>query len=624
MAANTTIQVSELDFDNIKSSLKTFLQSQSRFADYDFEGSNMSVLIDLLAYNTHYMTYFLNMVASESHLETAQLRNSVVEIAKELGYTPTSNRGATARIRLTVTPSNNQIETVTVPRDTKFTATVDNQTLAFSTPITTQIIKNANSAFVSTLNITEGDPLTHRFPVTTSTSKYVLPNKDVDTTSIRVRVQVSSGDLSNTTYIKADSINTLTANSAVYFLEEGSDDQYQIRFGDNTIGKKPVNGNIIIVDYKVSNGPLGNGANSFSLSGSSIDGHTNTSFTLVEAATGGVNKESISSIKFNAPKNYETQNRAVTVNDYRSIVLRDNPDIQSIIVWGGEDNDPPLYGKVLLSMKPRIGTILGEDRKSDIITSLKKYNVMSIDPEIVDASYTYIEPTVNVSYDSNATSLTGAAIADKVASKIIQFESDKLGIFDRSFRYSQLVRYIDDADTSIVGNLTSLKLHKKFQPNTSVATTYRFNFDNSIEAPGEDHPSHDGHHGITSSTFTYNGVNGCKIDDDGNGVLRIFYISATGSLIYLNRNAGTVDYSNGIVVLKSILISAYTGNEMEVSVTPSINDITSRRNRILLFDNSRIVVTDINTNAVAATVTSVQTAGATVTANDQALSTVIL
>ena len=603
MAANSAINVTSLNFDNIKESMKTYIASKPEFTDYNFEGSTISMLLDLLAYNTYQNAFYTSMVGNEMFLDSALLRDSVVSRAKMLNYVPRSARGASTTLTVEITPTGAP-DSVTVAKDSEFSATIDGEAYKFVTPQAYSFSSTDN--YSGTITITEGRPVTHRFTVNTNSPvRYILPNENVDTTSITVDVQTSSSDASSVRYNLASDITEVQANSAVYFLQEVEDNQYEITFGDDVIGQAPVDANIVIANYRICNGTDGNGISSFT-SPSTLGG-SSTFTTLVDAATsGGANNETIESIKFNAPKNYETQNRAVLAEDYKRLILRYNGDVQSISVWGGEENNPPIYGKVYISIKPTIGNTISSQRKTEITTELKKYNVLSIDPEFVDATFLYIRPTVEVRYDSKTTTLTGPQVQTKVLNAITNFESTKLGTFDnKTFRYSQFVKAIDAADSSIVSNLTTIRIEKRFVPSLTNSTTYNVSFSNALHNP---HPGH--RYAISSSAFTYRG-NTSYFDDDGNGNLRIYYIAGSNTRVYTNETAGVVNYRTGLVTINAFLPSAFVGSSLSIFADSADDDVNAIRNQILLIAGANVTLIDDATTLVAATTVTATTSGVT-------------
>ena len=606
MAANSSISVTNLDFDEIKSGLKTFISAKPEFTDYNFEGSTISLLLDLLSYNTYQNAFYTSLIGNEMFLDSAQLRESVVSRAKMLNYTPTSEKGASVFVDIDITPTTS-VESVTIDKNTEFSATIDGRSFKFVTPEATTIF-SGTGVFSANVEIIEGRPLTHQWTVDANNPvKYVLPNDKIDTRSITVEVQTSATDTSVTNYLLADDITSVTATTAVYFLQEVEDERYEVYFGDNVIGKSPDNNNVVKISYRVCNGTEGNGITSFS-NPSTIGGHSNFTVSVNGTTSGGQSKENIEQIKFNAPKNFETQNRAVLAEDYKRIILRDNSDFNSISVWGGEENDPPVFGKVFIAIKPKEANLISSDRKNSIKTNLKKYNVLSIDPEFVDATFLYINPTVEVFFDKTKTALTAAEVQTKVLDAITDFESNNLGTFiSRRFRFSTFVRAIDAADGSILASLTSLKMEKRFEPSVTASSNYTLAFNNPLHHP------HAGHiYSIDSSAFTFKGRTESFFDDDGYGILRIYYIDASqNQRVYLDNTAGTVDYKNGVVKIESFLPSAFSGSSLSVFAKPDKENIDSLRNQILLISNARVTMVDDATSALAATTVTATTSGVT-------------
>tara|TARA_Y100001938_G_scaffold151140_1_gene246500 strand:+ start:1550 stop:3415 length:1866 start_codon:yes stop_codon:yes gene_type:complete len=605
MAANSSISVTNLNFDDIKTSLKDYISSKPEFTDYNFEGSTISLLLDLLSYNTYQNAFYTSMVGNEMFLDSAQLRESVVSRAKMLNYTPTSEKGASVFVDIDITPDTS-VNFVTIEKDAEFSSTIDGRTFKFVTPEATTIY-STTGVYSANVEIIEGRPLTHQFTVDSNNPvKYVLPNDKIDTRSISVEVQKSSTDTSLTTYTLADDITAVTANSAVYFLQEVADEQYEVFFGDDVIGQAPDNNNIVKISYRVCNGTDGNGVTSFT-NPSTIGGHSNFTVSVNGTTAGGQSKESIDQIKFNAPKNFETQNRAVLAEDYKRIILRENSDFNSISVWGGEENDPPIYGKVYVSVKPKEANLISSDRKNSIKTTLKKYNVLSIEPEFVDATFLYINPTVDVFYDKTKTTLTASEVQAKVSDAIENFEDTNLGTFiNRKFRFSKFVNAVDFADPSITSSLTSLLLEKRFEPSTTTKATYTIAFNNAIHHP------HQGHiYSLSSSAFTF-GSKESYLDDDGFGNVRIYYIdTSTNTRIVQDATAGTIDYITGVVKLEAFLPTAFSGSNLSVYVKPDKENIDSVRNQILLIANAKVTMFDDATSRLTATTVTATTSGVT-------------
>ena len=603
MAANSAIRVTDLNFSQIKNNLKTFLRAKPEFTDYDFEGSGLSNLLDLLAYNTYQQSIYVNMVGNEMFLDSAQIRNNVVARAKMLGYTPTSARGSQATLRVTVSPTSN-LTSVTIASNTLFTSTLDGIQYKFTTD-KPYVLLQSQGYNSNTVIIKEGEPITQKFTVDTSSAqRFILDNNNIDTTSIKVSIQTSSANTTKTTFTQATNLVDVQANSNVYFIQENEDGKYELLFGDDILGKAVDNGNIVITDYRVVNGSLTNGANNF-VSPSSIGGQATFTVSVANNASIGANAESTASIKFNAPKSFQRQNRAVIKNDYARTILAEAPDIEAVSVWGGEDNDPPIYGKVYIAAKPSGGNLLSDQRKAELVTLLQSKNVVTISPTFVDATYLYVVPSITVRYDVAATTLVAGQISDKVATAVVNFETASLTLFDKKFRESEFIEDMVDADPSIKGANITYRMMKRFTPNQNVTTSYSIAFNNGISNP------HAGHSGAVASTsFTFRNQT-CFLDDDGNGVLRIYYLDSQNQRTYLNTSAGTVDYSSGLCVIKSVIITS--SDTIEVSVKPAINDISPTRNMLLLISKASIDVVNDSTGVVESSVSNITTAGTTET-----------
>ena len=598
MAANTQLNITGTNFDDIKTNLKTYLKGQTKFQDYDFETSTMSILLDLLSYNTYYNAVYLNQVANEMFLDSALLRNNVVSRAKMLGYTPTSIKGSTAHISLVFTPGDAP-PSITVPRNTKFNSSIDGKTYTFVTTSTNVV--NSAASYTANVAITEGYPLTHRFTVSAANPvRYIIPNRNVDTSSFTIKVQASASNTALSIFSRADDLTDVDSTSDVFFVHENEGGRYEVTFGDGVLGTALQEGNIISIEYRIASGTDTNGALVFT-GPDTIAGYS--AYTLVTSANsaGGANQESISSIKFNAPKNFATQNRAVTADDYKRIVLNGNPDLQTIRVWGGEENTPPIFGKVYVSAKPLVGTLLSQQRKNELVQFLEKRNVMSIDPEFVDPMYLYVQPDVTVRVDFTKTSATAGDIATAVTNKIVTYESDNLGNFgDNVYRHqlADFVRKIDEFAILSVG--VELSMQKRFQPVTTQPTTYKIQFSNKIYNP---HSSHQG--AFSSSIFTFGGIANHYMDDDGDGNIRFYYYSSDQTKIYSDREAGSINYATGAVEINHKHITYAPGTEIKLIAEAADYDIFSVRNLIPLIADASITVINHATSAVDASVATV-------------------
>ena len=482
--SNTALRVTELDFNTIKSNLKAFLRSQSEFQDFDFEGSGMSVLLDILAYNTHYMSFYLNMVANESFLDSSQLRASVLSHAKSIGYIPTSKQGSQALINLLVTPSDSESSTETsivLDKYTRFLGQdIDGVNYPFVALYSNTIVKSAGSFAVSNVALKQGEVITLQYEMspTNTTRRFEIPSANVDASSIFITVQESSTNTDIKTYNKALDITVLNSNSEVYFIEENENLNYTFYFGDGVLGKKPRVGNIITCTYLDNVGGLSNNITNFTAI-DSIGGlyRNNVNITTVTSSYGGVEKETIEQVKFRAPYFYTTQNRSVTSSDYETLITKDFPNIQSVSVWGGEDNDPVIYGKVFLSLKTDQNIALTNADKEFIKDSLiRNRNVVTVTPEIVDPDFAYLRIVAKISYNPNLTSLQANEIAQLVRAAILDYNDRELNAFTSTFRKSKLAQYMENAEKSIVGSDTTVFVQKRVTLDYNNTRKYDINY----------------------------------------------------------------------------------------------------------------------------------------------------
>ena len=589
------LKVSELDFDTIKTNLKNFLSDQNELSDYNFDGSAMSVLLDLLSYNTHYNAFYLNMVVNEMFLDTATIRNSVVSRAKHLGYTPLSVRGSKAYIDLTITPADTPA-TIVIEKDTQFSSTVNGIGYIFSTSNSTTVNVNSNGIYTTAnVELAQGIPLTHRYTANTADpdQRFGLPNANTDTSTLTVRIQTSATSSNLYTYALANDTTTVNATSNTYWLEESEDGKYEIIFGDGVIGRKPITGNIILLSSLVADATETNGAKTFTPV-SSVGGYGNVAISTRTVAAGGSERDGISKIKFNAPRNYQAQNRAVTINDYIRILQRDYPAAESVIAWGGETSDPPVYGKVYIAVKPATGLTLSTATKDYIKnTVLGKRNVVSITPEIQDPDYMYVTVNSTIKYDSTMTTKAADTIKASISNTIYNYGVDNLQNFANEFRYSPMVKKIDETEPSIESSLTTIKLKRTFTPTLATALSYTLNFSNELfEISGAA--------SISSTEFSHLDDGGtlrigCSLQDS-NGVMQIFRTVGADRVTVAN-NVGIVTYGSGKVALTSfapVVISDGTSN-VAITVTLASSDITPVRDQILLIANSDIGLAMVDT-----------------------------
>lgn len=477
--ANTALRVTELDFDSIKNNLKTYLRSQTEFQDFDFEGSGMGVLLDILAYNTHYMGYYLNMTANEMFLDTAQLRGSVLSHAKMINYIPTSRRGAKAVVNIQVTPSATEdsvTNTISIPKYKKFIGSdIDGQNYGFVTLSANVATKSANTFTFSNVAIYQGDVVTRQFIMDPGNTKrsFTLPSANIDTSTLTVTVQESTSNTFTSEYFIVNDITSITSNAEVYFIEENQDLNYTIYFGDDVIGKKPKNGSVITATYLDTIGEKSNNISKFVASGGIAQYTDNVSITSIQSSFGGREKETIEQVKFRAPYYFATQNRAVTADDYAAILTKDYQNIDSVSVWGGEQNDPPVYGKVYISLKMKnnfyLTNIEKETIKQELISSK---NVLTVTPEIVDPDYTFILINGNVYYNPSLTTSSVDTIRQFVVASVVDYEAAELNRFDSTFRKSKLQNYVEAAEKSITGSEIRVYLQKRIDIDPAITTNY--------------------------------------------------------------------------------------------------------------------------------------------------------
>ena len=594
----SNLRISELDFDQIKTNLKTFLKAQNEFTDYDFEGSGLSTLLDVLAYNTHYNAYLANMVVNEMFLDSAVKRSSAVSIAKHLGYTPVSTRGSVANLDIVVTSPTNLPASLTMDRYTPFTSTVDGAPYTFLTTEAKTALRVGTTYTFSDVDVTEGTLLSYSYVVsdTTPNSKYEIPNSAVDTTTMLVSVQTSSSDTTTTTYTLTTDITGLDTTSKVYFLEQNPQGNYQIYFGDGTIGKSLTAGNIVTIQYMIATGSAVNVSSTVSQSftaGTTIGGSSNIAITVNSNSTGGADAESITSIKFNAPRVNASKNRAVTAADYEALILSNYAGAESVSVWGGEDNDPPYYGRVIISLKPFSGFTISDATKESIATNiLKSKQALTTTPVFVDPVFFHVGINADVIYNSSATTLSSEQIKAQVNDAITTYFSTSLQKFNKNYIHSTLINAILSKNNSITSALLTVKLQRRILPTLNTVNV--FSGDTSIKFRNAIKPGT-----LTSSYFfiTVNGVTTLvKItdlpdttpsSDTGTGTLRI--VNATTDVV-LFANIGTVSYGTGIVSITSITPTGLPAGTTDIRITGSVQEssynLSVSRNEILIQDDT--------------------------------------
>ena len=475
------LQITELDFDTIKTNLKSFLKQQTEFQDYDFEGSGLNVLVNLLAYNTHYNAYYLNMVANESFLDTALLRDSVVSHAKTLGYIPHSKTASTAVINLTIDSGNSTLDTLTIPKGYVFNSDlIDKRIFNFVVMDENTVTKSNTSYHFENLNIKEGELTTYTYTYDEASnpkSVFLLPDADIDTSTITVIVKPSASNTTSTVYNKVTDILDVTAASEVFYLQESKGGKYQIYFGDGTVGKKLDDGSVVALTYLLTNGDLANKATGFSQT-SAIGGYSTSTIEVLSVAAGGSDRETVEEIKTSSPLQFTTQNRLVTIKDYESYIKKNYPSIDSLSVWGGEDEVPAVYGKVLISLKPKANYYITEIEKTRILNEIiKPKSIVSVSAEIRDAEFLFILLNNTVKYDSKRTTLSEAILKSSIRNAIISYRDTNLNKFGSIFALSKLQDSIDSISLNgIIGSETVVRLQRRFQPEIGLTSNYKINF----------------------------------------------------------------------------------------------------------------------------------------------------
>ena len=587
---NKRLNVTELDFDDIKSNMKTFMRNQDEFTDYDFEGSGVNALLDVLAYNTHYLAMNVNMAANEMFLDTASVRASVVSHAKTLGYTPNSARAPIGYVNVTL---NNigTLTTATIPAETVFTASVDDVSYQFVTVAEyTQPVSNGVLSF-SNIPIYEGTYSKNRYTVDTKNvdQKFKLTSDRADTTTLKVQVFDSALSSNFSTYNLATDITQVGSTSNVYFLQECGDGRFEVYFGDGVVGRALSDNNVVVLSYVVSNKTKANGATNFRTT-AAISGITDITVATVSSASGGTEPESIQSIKLNAPLDYASQGRAVTPEDYKAIIPKVYPNAKSVQVWGGEDNSVAVYGRAYVSIVPNAGSITAS-AKEQIVKDIKNtYAIASVTPVIVDPITTFIKLGVNFKYNKKSTTKASETLVSNVTKTLQDYDTNSLQKFDGLFRHSVVTGLIDDTDESILSNITTVKLSQFVTPTLNVNTKYTLEFNNAIYNPHSGHAKAEG--GVLSSTgFKISGsANEMFLNDDGNGIVRMYYFSDGTTLTYQDETAGTINYATGKIELTALNITSISNvdgaasTKIRLVVTPSSTDVVAVRNQILQID----------------------------------------
>ena len=584
-------QFTNLDFNTLRAQIKDYLRSNSNFTDFDFEGSNFSILIDTLAYNSYITSYNTNMAVNESFIDSATLRENVVSLARNIGYVPRSKKSAVARVSFNVDTSATSALSVKLNAGLVALGNVQGGNFVFSIPEDITVTPNSNKiASFNDISIYEGTYLTKSFKVISSQTnqRFILPNSNIDTSSIRVEVKENGSSLTYNAYTNIFDVNS---ESRLFLVQEIDDEKYQILFGDGVLGKKPGNGAEISVSYIVTNGENGNGAANFNFSGT-LTSNTGATIvdgisllTTIQSSENGDSIESIDNIKYLAPRVYASQYRAVTPNDYTSLIPFLYPNIDSVSAYGGEELDPPQFGKVFITVKPKNGEFLTAAAKDSIKNDLKKYTVAGIKQEFLDLMYLYVEFKTTVSYDSGFIS-DQLNLQSRIISAIETYaKSADINSFGGRLKYSKLLSQIDKVDTGITSNITTLVIRRNMIPLYNQLATYEVCYGNKFHADLEGF-------NIRSSAFRIEDVDGdvyltdLPNSDQLTGVVRFFTMN-NGIITYINNNAGVVDYVKGEVDLFPLnIVSTSLSNRVEIEATPESNDIVAKENLYIVLDTT--------------------------------------
>jgi len=572
------LNISEVDFFKQKDNLKTFYASQNEFLDFDFEGSAINILLDALAYTSHYAGVHLNMASSEMFLGSAQLRSSVVSKSKDMGYIPYQMSAAKVIIGLSITPADSPI-VIDVPKGTEFSVSLDGNSYTFVTTQSYQLQdKIGNGVYIGDVEAIQGKLMYEEwvYDATDPTQKFVILNKQIDPSTLQINIQHNTTGGTIEAWSLADNIISLDRTSKSYFIQETSNGSVEVYFGDDIIGAKPIHDNLIKVSYIATDGILGNNMHLFSLVGS-IDGYSPEQFALsvASASGGGGEKETIESIKISAPLSYATQSRAVVPSDYRSLVKSKFGFLESISVWGGEDNNPPQYGKVFLAAKPTYGNVLSNVTKTEITKYLKSLNIVGIRPDVIDADFVYVNVVSDVEFQETLTTDRASDISTKVSNAVISFFDSDVVSFGSELIYSSLVSIINSASSAIKGNLTHLYLSRHFTPSDTDLTSVSLDYANAVLE-----------NTVFSSTWLFGG-DSYKIVDDGLGNLHEYKNDIKSGLL---GAIGSVDYETGVVNILAYQFNISPNTQIDFKVTPTKNNVLSTRNILIRLDVTSPVI----------------------------------
>jgi hypothetical protein len=614
MASNTSVVLSSLDFDTLKTNFKDFLSTQSVFKDYDYSGSNINVLLDVMSYNTYLNAFYLNMVASEMFLDSAQKYDSVISHAKELNYLPRSSRSSVADLTVTLyADSPGQIQ---IPKGTRFTGTNSNGIFTFSTDELSSHLSASNTYTVANLTVYEGKYFTDSYVVNynNESQKFIVTNKNADVDSLSVTVYENSG-ANTTVFARAENLYGLNANSSVYFLQAAQNNLYEVIFGDGYFGRIPLNGSTVSVNYRTASGIISDGITSFSLSDdlslSNPKSIQPLSIVVNEKSSSGGDQETLESIKYSAPRYFATQQRAVASDDYSSLILNNfGGEISDVNVYGGETVEPKKYGRVIVSIKPANGTIAPNYIKNKITSYMKNFIALPNRIEISDPDYLYCSLETYVQYDPTVTTKSLAEIKAAVLKTITDYSTNNLEYFGNDLRYSRLVSDIDNSDRSITSNDTNLRISKRLAPKLSYPTSYNFDVNNVIYYEGQtvntgiahtelyltSFDVHVEHAALISDHFTY------VIDetdyplsymaDDGAGVIKVY--CSINEIIQPIAIIGAIDYELGLIKINNLKTSFYD-NYISIYVRPRDKDIIAKNDKIIMINSNDITISVIET-----------------------------
>ena len=592
-ATNNKTSIAELDFDNIKTNLKTYLQGQTEFSDYNFEGSGLSVILDILSYNTHYNALYTNLAINEMFLDSASKRDSIISIANNYGYLPRSYRAAVANITLSVNVGQSTAQTITIPKFTPFLSSVGTSTYMFYNNVELTGNKLSDAYVFEPFNIYEGTAVTEKFNVLEGT-QYILQNTQIDTSTIKIYVQDAANALTVDSYQYAESIIGLNNTSKVFFVREIEGGLYEIRFGKNNLGAEPPVGAVVTIEYIVTNGSAANGMKLFSYSGATL---ANTPQIVVNSiAAGGQEAETNDEIRYNVPRKFRSQNRAVTAEDYVDIIKANYSDIDSINCWSGDELTPPEYGKILVSIKPKSGPFLIPSEKKNIIENIiKPRAVLGVYPKIIDPIYNNIVVDCSFYYNPAETNKSAIELTNIVRNTILDYNNANLKQFGGILRFSNLTSDIDASDRAIKNNITTIKLRRSLDIIFGSYYKYVIEMNNPIYDSGVPEEAI-----LTNGFYLDNSGKVYYIDDDGLGKLRLFYYSVdTYKKVFVDSNYGSVDYVSGVITINNMKVLGTVESNLDFIIIPHSNDILSKHNQISLMDENRLNVTAVKETRLA-------------------------